>query len=307
MSGNPNPEWLAAGTDLMERRRSGVSPEGVHRVVTTEAMRTIGWHADGSATVGASLTIAALAEDQRIAAAYPGLTAAAAGLATPEIRRMATVGGNLAQKTRCWYFRNPHIACLKKGGTTCPARAGNHLYGIVFDLGSCVAPHPSTLGAALLAYEAHVTTDQRAEVSVSDVLGDGRDGRRDHALQLGELITTMTLPTPKANERAIYRRAISRAYAEWPLVEIIIRIVPDVAGRIVSARVVVGGVAAVPLRLSAVESLLEGAAMTAVPLAAIQTAAVQNAQPLPLTGYKLQLLQGLLADGLSAIELGTRS
>jgi xanthine dehydrogenase YagS FAD-binding subunit len=72
-------------------------------------------------------------------------------------RRSATsrrFGGNLAQRSRCWYFRNPHIACLKKGGSDCPARSGNHLYHAAFDLGPCVAPHPSTMAAALLAYEA---------------------------------------------------------------------------------------------------------------------------------------------------------
>ena len=115
-------------------------------------------HASGALTerlrIGAFTTIAAIAADARIAAAYPGIAASAQGLATPQIRHLATLGGNLAQRSRCWYFRNPHIACLKKGGSDCPARSGNHLYGVAFDLGPCVAPHPSTMAAALLAYDA---------------------------------------------------------------------------------------------------------------------------------------------------------
>ncbi len=102
----------------------------------------------------------AIAADAQIVRAYPGLAAAAGGLATPQIRHLATVGGNLAQRSRCWYFRNPHFDCFKKGGSDCPSRAGNHLYGVAFDLGPCVAPHPSTLAAALLAYDATVATRQ---------------------------------------------------------------------------------------------------------------------------------------------------
>ena len=124
-------------------------------------MTGIAWDAAGAARIGASTTIAAIAADARIAAAYPGIAAAAGGLATPQIRHLATLGGNLAQRSRCWYYRNPHIACLKKGGGACPAREGNHLYGVVFDLGPCVAPHPSTMATALLAYEAKVATNQR--------------------------------------------------------------------------------------------------------------------------------------------------
>src|SRR6202000_291503 len=113
-------------------------------------------------------SIATIAADPRLGAAYPGLTAAAAGLATPQIRQVATLGGNLAQRSRCWYYRDPHIACFKKGGSSCPAREGNHLYGVAFDLGPCVAPHPSTLAAALLAYDATITTDRRNGLTIPD-------------------------------------------------------------------------------------------------------------------------------------------
>ena len=110
-------EFRAAGTDLSERRRSGVSRGPL--IDLTAAPGTIGidWGADGAARIGAFTTIAAIAADPRIAHAYPGLAAAALGLATPQIRHLATLGGNLAQRSRCWYYRNPHIACLKKGGS----------------------------------------------------------------------------------------------------------------------------------------------------------------------------------------------
>ena len=161
-------EFRAAGTDLSERRRSGVSTGPL--IDISAAPDTIGmhWDADGSLRIGAFTSIAAIAADARLAAAYPGIAASALGLATPQIRHLATLGGNLAQRSRCWYFRNPHIACLKKGGSDCPARSGNHLYHVAFDLGPCVAPHPSTMAAALLAYEAKVTTDRRNSLTIGE-------------------------------------------------------------------------------------------------------------------------------------------
>ena len=172
------PEFRAAGTDLSERRRSGVSRGPLIDIPPSPGLTEIAWDARGAARIGALTSIAAIAADARLAAAYPGIAAAAAGLATPQIRRLATLGGNLAQRCRCWYYRNPRIDCLKKGGAACPARQGNHLYGVAFDLGPCVAPHPSTMAAALMAYDATVRTSQRPALAIEQLLGDGSDGQR---------------------------------------------------------------------------------------------------------------------------------
>ncbi|HYM04250.1 MAG TPA: FAD binding domain-containing protein, partial [Stellaceae bacterium] len=109
-------ELRAGGTDLSERRRSGLSTGPLKDLTPSPAMTAIAWGADGALRLGAAVTIAAIAGDQPIGAAYPGLAAAAAGLATPQVRHLATLGGNLAQRSRCWYYRHPHLDCLKKGG-----------------------------------------------------------------------------------------------------------------------------------------------------------------------------------------------
>jgi xanthine dehydrogenase YagS FAD-binding subunit len=288
-------EFRAAGTDLSERRRSGVSRGPLVDIVPSSAMTRIAWDAAGSARIGASTPIAAIAADPRLAGAYPGVAAAAGGLATPQIRRLATLGGNLAQRSRCWYYRNPDIACLKKGGRKCPAREGNHLYGVVFDLGPCVAPHPSTMATALLAYEAKVETNQRKGLSVEQLLGDGSNGAADHALGQGEIIEAVELTPPLAGERASYKRAISRAFAEWPLVEVVARsVVEDGAFRYV--RLTAGGVAPVPIRLAAAEAAAHGAPISAATIESAARATSQGAKPLPMTGYKLDLLAGLVQD-----------
>jgi xanthine dehydrogenase YagS FAD-binding subunit len=295
-------EFLAGGTDLMERRRSGVALASPVVLPVTDDMRTITWLPDGCARIGAAVTIDALARDERLGLAYPGLSAAAAGLATPEIRRMATIGGNLTQRSRCWYYRNHWTPCLKKGGALCPARSGNHLYGVAFDLGPCVAPHPSTLGAAILAYDGDVATSVRT-LSARDLFGDGRDGARDHRLADGEVIQAIALPAPLVGERAHYGRAISRAHAEWPLVETIVRVsIED--GRVSKAAVALGGVAPVPLRRPALEDALRGCEPARVDpsaLATLAALATVGATPLAQTGYKLALVRGLVADALARV------
>jgi len=292
-------EYRAGGTDLSERRRSGVSTGPIIDLAPTEE-QPIQWGDDGAAMIGAFTTIAVIAADTRIAAAYPGLAATAAGLATPQIRHVATLGGNLAQRSRCWYYRNPHIACLKKGGADCPARTGNHLYHAAFDLGPCIAPHPSSMATALLAYEATIETDRRQGLTIGRLLGDGSEGTRDHALQPDEVIQSATLPSPLAGERARYKRVIGRSHAEWPLVEVCARAVVE-NGSFRFIRLAAGGIAPVPLRLRASEAMLLGAATTTETMIEAARRATTNASPLPMTGYKLALLSGLVQDLLEQL------
>jgi xanthine dehydrogenase YagS FAD-binding subunit len=293
-------EFRAAGTDLSERRRSGVSRGPLIDIAAGPGSIGIDWSADGAARIGAFATIAEIAADARIAKAYPGLAASAQGLATPQIRHLATLGGNLAQRSRCWYYRNPHIACLKKGGSDCPARSGNHLYSVAFDLGPCVAPHPSTMAAALLAYEATVVTDRRSGLTISELLGDGSNGAADHALASGEMIRAVALPPPLQSERALYRRAISRSYAEWPLVEVCARAVV-LAGSFQFIRIAAGGIAPVPIRLAVSEADLQDAPANAASIARAARQATVGAKPLPMTGYKLDLLSGVVRDLLERL------
>ena len=295
-------EFRAAGTDLSERRRSGVSRGALIDLDAAPDTTGVTWGADGAATIGAFTTIASIGADARIAAAYPGVAAAALGLATPQIRHLATLGGNLAQRSRCWYFRDPHIACLKKGGSDCPARSGNHLYSVAFDLGPCVAPHPSTMAAALLAHDAVIVTDQRPGLAIGELLGDGSNGTSDHALASGEVIRAVKLPAPLEGERALYKRSISRSHAEWPLAEVCARAVVS-GGAFQFIRLTAGGIAPVPLRLAAAEAALQGKPASAAAIAEAARQATSGANPLPMTGYKLDLLAGVVHDLLERLAI----
>lgn len=295
-------EFRAAGTDLSERRRSGVSRGALIDLAAAPDTTGVTWAADGAATIGAFTTIAAIGADARIATAYRGVAAAASGLATPQVRHLATLGGNLAQRSRCWYFRDPHIPCLKKGGSDCPARSGNHLYSVAFDLGPCIAPHPSTMAAALLTYDAVIVTNQRQGLTIGDLLGDGSNGSADHLLAPGEAIRSIQLPAPLQDERALYRRAISRSHAEWPLAEVCARAVVS-EGSFRFVRVTAGGVAPVPLRLAACEAALQGQPAGAATIAKAAKLATSGAKPLPMTGYKLDLLEGVVRDVLERLAM----
>ena len=291
--------YRAGGTDLQERlRTTGATPHvldltGVPGFAAVE--RT-----DAGTRLGAGVTVATVARD--LAADYPALALTAAGLATPQVRAAATIGGNLLQRTRCWYFRHPHTSCFKSGGDGCPARDGRHLYGVAFDTAPCVHPHPSSLAMALLTYAATIDTTQRDGLGVGDVLGDGSDPSRDHLLADDEVLTRVTLPPPAPGEQAAYFRSISRFEAEWPLVEAVVRVVRDDTGTVASCGVAIGGVAPVPLRLGAVEELITGSTLDDDVLAEAAHLATEGASPLPETGYKVQLVEATVLEVLERVR-----
>lgn len=192
---------------------------------------------------------------------------------------------------------NPSFRCYKRGGESCPSREGNHSSGVIFDVGPCVFPHPSTLGMALLAYEAQVEIAGHELRPVAALYGDGSDPTRDHKLGANELLTRIVLPPPLQSERTAYVRAISRAQAEWPLVETLVRLVID-DGVITTARVGVGGVANIPLRLANVEVALIGQPATDTSFENVAQRASEGATPLPMTQYKVNLLRGTVYEAL---------
>jgi len=302
-------ELRAGGTDVTARQRIGRVGLPLVDLSKVPGLRGIQWRPDGSARVAAMTMVAEIVADRRLRAAYPALTATAAALATPQLRAAGTIGGNLLQRNRCWYFRNPRFSCFQTGGTGCPARDGLHLYSAVVDLGPCVVPHPSSLAMALLAYEGtRVEVHGRGAIPVAELYGDGADPSRDHLLARGEVLLAIELPAPTPGEGAAYHRAIGRAEAEWPLVEAVARLVLDhpvgLAGAgasemiIRSAAVAVGGVARTPLRLTEVEDALVGRPASESNLLAAAELATLRCTPLPQTTHKVALLRDTVVEVL---------
>jgi len=287
-------ELRAGGTDILTRRDRGpvfVDLQGV------SVLHGVTWGHDGAGRLGAMTTLAEIAGDDRLRAGYPALALAAAQVATPQIRATATVGGNLLQRNRCWYYRNPHFACHQTGADTCPARAGVNLYAAVIDQGPCVAPHPSSLATVLLAYDATAEVNTRGEVALRDLYGDGSDPTRDHTLTDGEVLLAVNLPAPVTGERAAYQRVAARSGADWPLVEAAARLVLS-GTTITFAAVVAGGVARTPVRLSEVEAALVGQPATPETFRAAAEHATARCSPLAQTAYKAGMLRDATLDVL---------
>lgn len=215
---------------------------------------------------------------------------------------MATIGGNLTQHTRCPYARHGVLSCAKSGGAGCPAREGDHSFGVVIDQGPCVAPHPSSLALALLVYDATVQINERETLPIESLWGDGSDPTRNHLLRSGELITAIYLPPAKNRERGGYVRAISRFEAEWPLAEAAVRVVVSLDDEVTDIALAVGGVANTPLRLRDVERLLLGKKLTEQTIAEAAALAAQRCKPLPNTGYKVPVLVSVIADALNQVS-----
>jgi xanthine dehydrogenase YagS FAD-binding subunit len=287
-------EYRAGGTDLQERRRSGKS---TGLIIDLNALDLEDLVADDNGlSIGARTSIAAVASSAIVSAGWPALTKTARGLATPQIRAVATVGGNLTQRTRCPYYRHPALSCFKSGGTGCPARSGDHAFGVVIDQGPCVAPHPSSLGAAFLIYDALVEINNGDCRPVASLWGDGSDPTCDHLLEPGEIITAIHLPPAVKDERGGYFRAISRFEAEWPLVEAAVRIVIGPFGVINEVAVAIGGVANTPIRLPEVEGALVGRTPTPANFEEASGLALRRCKPLAMTEHKVELIPAVLGE-----------
>ncbi len=290
----------SGGTDLQERLRSHNARPTIVDLTGIEGFAGIDRSPD-RVRIGGGTTMAVVARE--LLATHPALAIATGSLATPQVRAQGTIAGNLTQHTRCWYYRHPDTDCFKSGGDSCPARTGRHLYGVVFDRSECVNPHPSTIAMALLCYDTAVVLADGSTRSVAQVLGDGTDPTRDHQLTDGEVIAAIELPGGWTDERGAYFRSISRFEAEWPLVEAVVRARFD-GDNVAECAVAIGGVATVPLRMNSAEELLTGSTLDDATIRTAAEACTEGANPLPETGYKVDLVAATVIETLERLRAG---
>ena len=288
----------SGGTDLQERLRSHNAAPTIVDLTGISGFAGID-RSDGGVRIGGGTRMAAVAAD--LLDTHPALAVATGSLATPQIRATGTIAGNLTQHTRCWYYRHPETDCFKSGGDSCPARTGRHLYGVVFDRSECVHPHPSTIAMALRCYDASIEMADGSRRSLDEVLGDGSDPSRDHRLAHGEVIAAIHLDSGWDEERGAYFRSISRFEAEWPLVEAVVRARFD-GDTVAGLALAIGGVATVPLRVDAVESILIGSELDDAVIRAAADACAEGANPLPETGYKVDLVVATVIETLERLR-----
>ena len=292
----------AGGTDLLPRLRSGrAAPRALVDIKHTGLPARIRTEA-GTVELGALATLAQIEEDRSLAKLAPLLREAVAQAATPQIRARATVAGNLLQRPRCAYYRDPDILCWLGGGETCHARTGRNEHHAIFDTGPCRAVHPSDLAPALIALDARVAIDSprgMREESLADLYRPPReDDRRETRLAHDDWICAVRFETPPPGSRSGYEKAMDRQAWAFALVSAAATMV--VADeRVRSLRVVLGGVANLPWRLHALEQRLAGMPAGALfdgdaRMEAALDEALSDARPLAESAYKLPLARALV-------------
>jgi len=282
---------LAAPTQLVDIKRLSDLPRGI-----TETAAGV--------QIGALTSLSAIETDPTLLARYRALSEAAAVAATPQLRNMATLGGNLLQRPRCWYFRNALFDCWLKGGSECQAREGENERHALFDTSPCVAVHPSDPAVALVALDAAVRLrGPRGErtVALADFFAPPTlDRRTENVLDADELILAVTIPTPADGMRSTYLKAMDRKAWAFALVGVAAAIRME-QGKIAAARIVLSGVANVPWRVEAAERALIGATPAEATFARAAEAALADATPLAHNAYKVPLAQALIRRALGAL------
>ena len=301
----PGAVAMGGGTDLLPQVKDGVVPAGqLVGLAAIPGMSAIAETADGL-TIGAAATIADVAAHPTIRRRYAVLAEAAGGLATPQIRNEGTIGGNLNQRPRCWYYRSPLIPCLKKGGDRCYALAGNTRLLCVTGGDRCYIVHPSDTGVALSALDARLETvgpNGGRELAMGQFFaGPGRDMLRENILEPGELITRILLPND-APERSVYLKVRERESGDFALVSVAAALSLDDDGSTIrQARIALGGVAPVPYRAAEVEDYLTGRPIADVDPSEAAALALPNATPLPQNGYKLPMSRNTVKRALTVL------
>ena len=300
----PGAVAMGGGTDLLPQVKDGVvAAEQLVGLAAIPGMAGIDETNVGLA-IGAAATIAHVAAHPVVRRRYAALAEAAGGLATPQIRNEATIGGNLAQRPRCWYYRSPLIPCLKKGGDRCYALAGNTRLLCVTGGDRCYIVHPSDAAVALSALDARLETvgpNGARELPIGEFFaGPARDIYRENVLEPGELVARIILPA-NAPERSLYLKVRERESGDFALVSVAAALTLESDGTISKARIALGGVAPVPYRAAEVEEYLAGRLASDVDSARAAALALPIAVPLPHNGYKLPMARNIIRRALSSL------
>lgn len=295
---------LAGGTDLLSEMKEGVAePAMLVNLVSLESLSGIAHTADGL-SIGSMTTLAELEDDDLIARDYPALAQAVASVATPQIRNVGTVGGNLCQRPRCWYYRSRLFDCRKKGGEMCFAVDGNSKYHAILGGVDCHIVHPSDLAPVLVALGVTATVAGPSGARTLPVeeffVGPEQNIESETVLEPGELLTGVLVPRPTPGHRSIYLKARERQTQEFALASVAASLHVS-AGIVESASLVLGGVAPTPWRASHSEESLRGMPVAGVDADAVGRLAVRGAEPLKDNHYKVRLAASLVSRAIGLL------
>ncbi|MCB0570138.1 MAG: xanthine dehydrogenase family protein subunit M [Phaeodactylibacter sp.] len=287
----------AGGTDLLDLIKEGlVEPARLIDLSKIPGLDKLTYDNKAGLQFGPLVTIAGLENSEEVKKNYRALHESAAHAATPQLRNMATMGGNLMQRPRCWYFRSSEHKCRKKGGFTCYAQIGQNQYHGIFNTNVCPCVHPSSLATALLAFDGQVelTGPQgRRIVPLSEFfLSSEENVTQETVAESKEIITNIILPPVDASTRSAFVKMGQRESYDWSIADVAVVLKMD-GKRCRDARIVFGAASSVPLRREDAEALLKGKPVTEKLAMEAATKAVEGATPLKHNGYKVKLFENL--------------
>ena len=298
------PRPMGGGQDLLTTMKSYITrPPRVVNLKTISGAGDIKGD-DKGFTIDALVTISALANHLEIQKTFPGLVEAAHSIATPQIRNLGTVGGNLNQRPRCWYYRLENYSCLKRGGDSCPAKDGENKYHAIFGDGPCVMVHASDLSPMLMALGATLTiagkTTRKVKLDDYFTMSDANNVRVENVLNPGEFVTEVFVPASTA--KSTYLKFKERASLDFAMASVA-AVVDFAADKSVkSARLVLGGVAPAPWQVQKVNDFLVGKKLDDATIHQAAELALDGAKPLAHNGYKIPLTQTLVRRALAKIN-----
>ena len=295
---------IAGGTDLIPQMRSGVAaPERLVSLKSISGLDRIEVDAAG-ARIGALVPLTEIAGHPLIRERWMALAQGAGAAASPQIRNAGTLGGNLCQRPRCWYFRNEAFHCNKKGGEHCYALEGENRYHAIFGGEECRIVHPSDTAPALVAYGAEATLrspagERKVPLERFFTMPDV-SVKRENLLEFNEVLVSVAIPSPAPGTRAGYLKIRERASFDFALASAAAVLTFD-QETCTRARIVLGGVAPIPWRCAAAESLLTGHALDETRIARAADAALAGASPLSKNRYKVPLAKGAIRRTIAGL------
>lgn len=294
----------AGGTDLLGCLRDDIiQVEKVVSIGNLKVLKGISSGSGGGLKIGALTSLADIASNTAVIEKYPVLAQAAGAVGSPQIRTQGTIGGNLCQRPRCWYFRSD-IQCRKKGGETCYAMGGENQYHAIFGGGPCFFVHPSDTAVALSALGATVVisgSGGNKTVPIEDFFVSPKQLiDKENILLSNDIVTEIQLPPVSGDSRSSYRKVRARAAWDFALASVaaVLQFEGDKVG---SARIALGGVAAYPWRIEKTEDLIKGKKLDTASIAEAVEAAIDGATPLRDNRYKLEMVKGAVEESLLAL------
>ena len=298
---------IAGGQDILTTMKEYITrPTRVVNLKGIRGLDKIESDGKGGLRIGALVTLNQLEESPLVRRNFPGLTEAAHSIGTPQIRNLGTVGGNLCQRPRCWYFRLEEVVCLKKGGTECYAATGENKYHAIFGGGPSYIVHPSDLAPMLLALGASVSVmgaDGKRAIALDKFFTLPADGnlRRENVLKNEDIITEVLVPASKFAAHSTYLKFKERDSMDFAMSAVAAAVTLGADKTVSEARIVLGGVAPVPWRVPKAEAALVGKTINNDVLMNVAKVALEGAEPLAKNAYKIPLTQTLVRRALTRV------